>query len=487
NSYATGSVSGNNATFAGGFVGQSLPGSSIVNAYATGAVAGDRVGGFVGDESGEIINAYAAGAVTGGSIAGGFAGNVSGTIGRAYWNEDRAGTGTVGVGAGSTGGVTGLSGSQPYTASSYGFTFTGTRGAGGDNWIIVDTDGSLNNAGGAAGATMPMLASEAQSIIQNGHQLQLIDSTGSFTLARSIDAGATGTSTSGKTGADVWGCSGAAASAACAAGFAPLASGFFGTFDGAGHTIANLTIDTTGIGDVGLFAAVAPPAVIKDVGLIGGSVTADAAAVDVGGLAGSNANGATISNAFNTGSVTGGTFTGGLVGSNDGTISQSHANGPVTAGDGGNVGGLVGNNSGSIDTSFAGGAVTTAGGRVGGLVGQNTGQITDTYAVGAVTVTGGIAGSAAGGLVGFNVSGEILDGYATGAVSASGATRTGGLVAANAGNIVGGYWDTGTTGQSALTGGVPMTTQQLQATSGVAGAFDLATDFLNPGNWGIVA
>ena len=82
-----------------------------------------------------------------------------------------------------------------------------------------------------------MLASEWQTAIQNPHQLQLValDLGNIYTLGRTMDATATGSSTSVTTGRDVWGTS----------GLNPIGggvSGFAGDFNGAGHTIANLTI-----------------------------------------------------------------------------------------------------------------------------------------------------------------------------------------------------------------------------------------------------
>ena len=39
--------------------------------------------------------------------------------------------------------------------------------SGGACWVIVDTDNSLNNAGGAAGASLPMLLSEWSNYLQS--------------------------------------------------------------------------------------------------------------------------------------------------------------------------------------------------------------------------------------------------------------------------------------------------------------------------------
>ena len=115
------------------------------------------------------------------------------------------------------------------TSNFTGFAFTTTPGAAGNGWVMVDVDGTLNNAGGAAGATFPMLAFEYSTTINNAHQLQLMAMklAASYTLGQNINASATGN------GTDVWGSS----------GFVPIGSSstpFTGTFDGLGNAISNL-------------------------------------------------------------------------------------------------------------------------------------------------------------------------------------------------------------------------------------------------------
>ncbi len=225
-SYATGAVSelapGNHI---GGLVGVNQN-AAISNSYATGSVTG-RPGSFIGGLAGEntgtgtMTNVYASGAVSGGagSSVGGLVGVNGNTITSGYWNSDRSPAGTLGVGSGSSAGVTALSGTAPFTATSFtGFTFTTTPnttpGSTPNRWVLVDADGSLNNAGGAAGATMPMLAAEYSTTIHNVHQLQLMamNTAGSYTLGRNIDATTTGSSTGPTPGTDVW----------AAAGFVPI-------------------------------------------------------------------------------------------------------------------------------------------------------------------------------------------------------------------------------------------------------------------------
>ncbi|NDH54805.1 MAG: hypothetical protein EBY24_23165, partial [Betaproteobacteria bacterium] len=154
------------------------------------------------------------------------------------------------------------------------------------------------------------------------------------------------------------------------AGFMPIGGlglPFTGTFDGLGHFINNLIINRPATDYVGLFGATGADSKIRNVALVGASVSG---VNYVGGLAGFN-NG-TISNSYVSGSVTGNNYVGGLAGFNDSfaTISDSLAVGNGT----GNsyVGGLAGFNSGTISNSDAIGSLT-GNSYVDGLAGFNSG------------------------------------------------------------------------------------------------------------------
>ena len=93
NSHASGDVvvSGEQSA-AGGLVGRNTFGSTITGSYASGAVTGSgtvTVGGFIGENSGNVTSSHATGAVTvanKGAVAGGFVGSNSnsGNISRSY-------------------------------------------------------------------------------------------------------------------------------------------------------------------------------------------------------------------------------------------------------------------------------------------------------------------------------------------------------------------------------------------------------------------
>ena len=291
-------------------------------------------------------------------------------------------------------------------------------------------------------------------------------------------------------------------------GWAPIGNSsnqFTATFDGGGHTIANLHVSRSS-SYAGLFGAAGDSAIIRRVVLVSGSVSGDSR---VGSLAGHNSG--AIKDSYATGSVAGsGNSVGGLVGYSDGAITGSHATGNVTGGSRGNsgtasldgdrhTGGLVGWNVGGVVTgSYATGSVY-GNDHVGGLVGSNTngGVITASYAAGAASADGGPSASSnpdeVGGLVGSNHGGTISNSYATGDVSSGDYRSIGGLVGLHVGGsitgtyatgsvsgsgkyvggligrIIGGtvgansYWDTQTSDWLASAGGVGKTTAELQS------------------------
>jgi len=232
-------------------------------------------------------------------------------------------------------------------------------------------------------------------------------------------------------------------------GFEPIGeedNSFTGTFDGQGHTISNLAIDSED-GTVGLFSVIHTEGAVENVtltdaviesesgdvgGLVGishgnittvsvsGEVIADSTAA--GGLAGQSTG--VVSNASADVTIDGDRVVGGLVGENGGTVRDSHAVGEVY-GERQRVGGLVGSG-GSIINSSATGDVE-APGSTGGLVGFAGAGITNSFATGNVTGSariGGLVGSARGSAISFNF--VASESYATGDVE--GNSEVGGLI-----------------------------------------------------------
>jgi len=247
---------------------------------------------------------------------------------------------------------------------------------------------------------------------------------------------------------------------------------FTGVFDGDGHVVRNLTIDTDGAHNdyLGLFGCLAgSSAQIANLGVENVSVTGGDHSELLGGLCGFNQYG-TISRCYSVGSVSGGARAysiGGLCGANKGTVSGCYSTGSVSGGEGAyRLGGLCGYNiDGAIDGCYATGSVS--GGHsvedAGGLCGYNWhGTISDCYSTGSVRTE---HGRYMGGLCGRFNFGEISRCYSTGSVS-GGASYQGGLVGhLQAGTISNSFWDTQTSGRSTSAGGTGKTTAQMRTQS----------------------
>jgi len=233
---------------------------------------------------------------------------------------------------------------------------------------------------------------------------------------------------------------------------------FTGVFDGEGHKIVNLYIDSQSESDViGLFGYV-NQSQIRDVGLENGFVCGNSS---VGLLAG-RISYSQVDNCYSSGTVTGGTAVGGLFGfCSRISLSNSYSTCLVSGSD--NLGGLLGESiAGSISDCYATGSVTQLDDNqestitpdsFGGLVGRNYScDISRCYATGDVQgeiCVGGLLGSSydclvsqsyatgsiigerdVGGLVGlFYGRGDVLNCYAE--ASVSGGSCVGGLVGNN--------------------------------------------------------
>lgn len=342
------------------------------------------------------------------------------------------------------------------------------------------------------------IAGAVYTVINDVTALQAMSLSGNYALGSDIDASATSGWNSG-------------------AGFLPLVDytdplnliGFSGRFDGLGHVVNNILINTTHAYGSGLFGRTAASAVIRNLGLAGGTVTGknnvgavvgvnkgsldavySSATVsnvgtsstgnsNVGGLVGFNDNSggvARIYNSHNSGAVSAmGPGVGGVAGQSDGEIRYSYNTGTIVGTNYGKIGGLIGiNTAGYVYNSYNSGSVTGQGGgptyysvTVGGLVGENDGgTLSRTYNTGAVSGysnVGGLMGAAIGG-------GSAEYSYNTGAVSASAAV--GGLIGYDSGTGINpnpgamSYWDTQTSGQATSGagggGGQGVTTAQMK-------------------------
>ena len=308
--------------------------------------------------------------------------------------------------------------------------------------IYISPDTGIAYSGGSGTEAAPYQIANAADL------LQLSTDTGNynkyFILTADIDLSSSGTFT--------------------AAVIAPYGVGSFsGHFNGAGHKISNMTINTGAAAYyVGLFGYVYGGE-IKNIslsnanitcgnntsyvgGLIGtgnttisncsitGNIIAGNDSSCIGGLAGYCSN-STITNCDSSdGAVTGGSSVGGLIGSgNNIAISSSSSSFNVTGKS--QIGGFIGSCSTSnISGCNSTGTVSSADNTyyVGGLVGYNYGNISDCFSTGAVS--GGSNSYYIGGLAGYNY-GSIINCNSTGAAGAgTGSQQIGGLAGYNGSN-----------------------------------------------------
>jgi YVTN family beta-propeller protein len=427
NSYATGSVNGNDWE-AGGLVGGNR--GVISNSYATGSVYGRlSAGGLAGlngvslDPGVTITNSYSTGSVTCGAVdVGGLVGWNSSTITNSYWDKEKSGRSNCFVGSGG-GTCTGQTTPEMMTQANFsGWDFA-------DTWWMSE------------GNSRPFLRSEYRTEITNAHQLQLM-AMNATTLAASYTLGSDVSLAELSQPSGLWNTT---------AGFIPVgnsSTNFTGTFDGLSHTITGLMINRPMPEYAGLFGAVGGTGIVRNIGLVGGSVSGSEyySNAAVGGLVGYNYG--TVGNSYNTGSVE--------------NVGRSFA------------GGLVGTNMGSITSCYATGNVSIAESRAGGLVGHNGGTISNSYANG--NVIGNTFGNnccANAGLVGHN-AGSISNSYSTG--SAVGWYQVGGFVGEQSGSpsYSNNFWDTTTSGMGGGYGATGLNTSQMMAQASFTG-----WDFIN--------
>ena len=165
-----------------------------------------------------------------------------------------------------------------------------------------------------------------------------------------------------------------------------FAGGYQATFEGNGHRISNLFIDSRDALRAGLFGLA--NATIRHVGMVNADVTGTGAAAALAAAL----NG-TVSGSYATGSVSG-AMAGGLVGITQGARVRANFSTARVAGR--VAGGLVGY-SNIVEAGYATGSVTgdDADGRAGGLVARQRGgssRVVNSYARGAVSGAGRVAG-----------------------------------------------------------------------------------------------
>ncbi|MDE2405003.1 MAG: filamentous hemagglutinin N-terminal domain-containing protein, partial [Sphingomonadales bacterium] len=441
-SFATGAVSG--ASGIGGLAGQAA-GGVITSSYATGAVTATETGtagsnGIAGGLVGRMVGAasttgsYAIGSVTGLTAAPLVAVSTGGTITNSYWDSDTTTlTSAYGIGKTTAELAGGLDGFEAWAWSNNNGHSTPFL----TNIVNGPISGRVILTMDPAPAT-PALYYVLTDIGQvQGINGSMLGDAGTMLGAKYVlgnDITASGTSS--------WN---------GGAGFLPIGvtaqgadltpgGGFYGVFDGLGHRIDGLTINSANsrVGLFGLTGNALGAGNIRNLVLVLGGVSGVG---EVGGLVG-EADGTTISNVTVHGNVTGtagsvGGLAGMVVG---GSVTGSHAIANVTGSGtvvdtstklgGEGVGGLVGSlKGGTISNSlaFAPWEVKGLGGETGGLVGfVDTGTITQSSASGIVTGQGDGVGGLVGGLVGGTITASFSSATVTGYGQAIGGLVGGG-------------------------------------------------------------
>ncbi|MCB0413516.1 MAG: hypothetical protein KDD50_04240, partial [Bdellovibrionales bacterium] len=443
NSYASGDVTG--GTSVGGFIGYTSGNSSVYYSLSKGNVTGispgsDKIGGFIGESLyANLISNFSQGVVAGDTNVGGFAGSFSTSISvvatNNFWNItlngslfDVGATGDVAEMSSAT--TANLSDVTFYQAVSWDFTNDQSDGKD-DNWgfsagspVAWFEDSSAAApvfSGGDGSASNPyMISSIAQfEKIVNAKVLNR-----SFKLANDLDLTSY-----------TW----------TPLGSVPLP--FIGTLDGNGHKVDNLSLNTSLIDNVGLFAVVGFFSEVKNLGLTNVFIQIDRGS-SIGALAGQS-NGIIRNCYSSTRGLAGADITivandnrynfGGLVGEANNDIFDSYSTVKISINQSNTarsityVGGLVGITYSSIYRSYTNGDITGNGSDVGGLVGTSYGDIEDSYTLGDVTATNGAGatywGYKVGGLVGSIWGGYIRNSYTAGNVI--GDARVGGIGAYN--------------------------------------------------------
>lgn len=195
---------------------------------------------------------------------------------------------------------------------------------------------------------------------------------------------------------------------------------YTGSFDGNGHTISGLYINSTAV-NTGLFGYVGAAGEIKNVTISDSVITSTQNYT--GAVAGDSKGNITNCHTTATTRVTGTNYVGGIVGELDSNMSLTQCSnagevqGPGTSGYAGGIAGRVQSNaSNALTDSYNTGRITGVA-NVGGIAGYlyNGGGIQNVYNTGSVSASKGVAG----GIVGAFRYGTLKNAYNAGLVEAS--------------------------------------------------------------------
>lgn len=200
-------------------------------------------------------------------------------------------------------------------------------------------------------------------------------------------------------------------------------SKYTGTFDGNGHTISGLYINSTAA-NTGMFGRIGSSAVVKNLTLADSVIRSTKNYT--GAITGYIDDAASVTNCHtkNSVQVTAAKFTGGIVGYQDDTSTLTRCSNAAEVTGANNVGGISGYNwsksSASLTDSYNRGSVSGSN-LVGGICAQiyNGGTVSDVYNLGTVQATGTAGTPTAGGITGVFRWGTIKSAYNAGIVKAT--------------------------------------------------------------------
>ena len=400
NCYNTGNINGI-VSYVGGVVGDNS--GTVENCYNTGSVSGNRyVGGVVGDNSGRVTNCYNTGSVSGVTVVhvssdyvGGVVGqnNVSGIVTNCYNTGNVSGPNSVnGETTVNVGGVVGRNFGGTVTGC-YFLKTTGVneslQGIGNDSaadeTAVKDLSELCENfesvTGWETNTTLgrPVLKDNHEDDGSEQHPYEIFTATQLENFRDLVNG------PDGNPDAHAKLMNNIDLSSVCGeplndgTSWEPIgniSNSYKGTFNGNGHTISGLYIDSSD-NDQGLFGYVGSSGTVQDL-TVSGSVSGH---WYVGGVVGYN-NGGTVTGCIfsGSGSVSGSCFVGGVVGENSGSVINCYNTGSVTGvigvtGSSDYVGGVVGsNNNASVENCYNIGSVNGSADSsdVGGVVGWNS-------------------------------------------------------------------------------------------------------------------
>ena len=471
NCYNTGKVSGTNNRV-GGVVGSNSLSATVTNCYNTGTVTGpdsgtgNRVGGVVGENSGSVTNCYNTGSVSGDEDVGGVVGyHSSSTVENCYNTGAVSGDEDVGGVVGYSIGVIGGTGT---VTGCYFLQGTAEKGLGNDKdtedatavndlnvqsqfkgWDFTDIWRISQSLG------FPVLQDNAQDGLPPGlgteaspYEISTADQLKNFRdLVNGEDGQTADTDAHAKLMNDIDLSEICGPELDAETSWTPIGSDsrpYSGNFNGDGHTISGLYINNSSANDQGLFGYVGRSGTVQNLS-VSGSVKGHSY---VGGVVGDN-NGGTVTGCIfsGSGSVSGSYSVGGVVGYNSGSVTNCYNTGSVTGvtgvtGSSDYVGGVVGRNfGGTVENCYNTGKVSGPdsgnSNRVGGVVGYNSsiGNVKNCYNTGSVSGPDSGTSNYVGGVVGWNDSGANVENcYNTGSVK--GDWYVGGVVGYNDGASV---------------------------------------------------